>query len=131
MLNMKGCGRMLNMAHVGVVVKDLNESILFYTKVLECEISGTSENERIKMVYLSAGSSTIELLKYKQDDSGRGKGIIDHLAFYVINMEEALKKVEEYGSKMLFDSPRDMGYQKIMFFLGPDGERIEFIETKQ
>ena len=128
---MKGCGRMLNMAHVGVVVKDLNESISFYTKVLECEISGTSENERLKMVYLSAGSRIIELLKYKQDDSSRGKGIIDHLAFYVINMEEALKKVEEYGSKMLFDCPRDMGYQKIMFFLGPDEERIEFIETKQ
>lgn len=129
---MKGCEMMLNMAHVGVVVKNLNESISFYTKVLECEISGTSENERLKIVYLSAGSSTIELLKYKQDDNnGREKGVIDHIAFYVTNMEDALIKVEEYGAEMLYDKPRDNGYQKIMFFLGPDGERIEFIEPKK
>lgn len=127
---MKGCEIMLSMAHVGVVVKNLNESIAFYTKVLECEISGTSENERLKMVYLRAGSSTIELLKYKQEDNERKKGIIDHLAFYVTNMEDSLKRVEEYGSEMLFDGPRDNGHQKIMFFLGPDGERIEFIEAK-
>lgn len=122
---------MLSMAHVAVVVKDLNESISFYTKVLECEISGTSENEKLKMVYLRAGSSIIELLKYKQDDIERGRGIIDHLAFYVANMEEALKKVYEYGAKMLFDKPMDNGYQKIIFFQGPDEERIEFIEPKQ
>lgn len=119
---------MLNMAHVGVVVKDLDKSVLFYTKVLECEISGNHEDERLKIVYLKAGNSTIELLKYKQDDNDRGKGIIDHVAFYVMSMEEALKKVEEYGSKMLFDKPKDMKFQKIMFFLGPDSERIEFIE---
>jgi lactoylglutathione lyase len=121
---------MLKMAHVGVVVKDLDESVSFYTRVLECEKSGSHEDERLKIVYLRAGDSTIELLKYKQGDNDRGNGIVDHLAFYVISMEKALKKVEEYGSKMLFDSPRDMGYQKIMFFLGPDGERIEFIEPK-
>lgn len=119
---------MLNMAHVGVVVKNLNESILFYTKVLKCEISGTSENERLKFVYLKAGDSTIELLKYKQDDIERGRGIIDHIAFYVENMDEALKEVEEFGAKKLFDKPIDNGHEKIIFFLGPDGERVEFIE---
>lgn len=121
---------MLSMAHVGVVVKDLNEAISFYTKVLECEISGTSENERLKIVYLKAGESTIELLKYKQDDVERATGIIDHLAFYVEDMDKALNRVREYGAKMLLEKPMDNGHQKIMFFQGPDGERIEFVEPK-
>lgn len=121
---------MLEMAHVGVVVKDLDKSAEFYTKILECEVSGSHEDERLKIVYLMAGGSTVELLKYKQDDVERGRGIVDHLAFYVEDMEEALKKVREYGCEMVFDKPRDMGYQIIMFFLGPNGERIEFIEPK-
>lgn len=122
---------MYELSHTGIVVSDLEKSVAFYTDVLECEVSGRLENERLYIVYLKAGSGTIELLKYKDAETEkRGRGIVDHIAFFVSNMEASLEKVKNAGAEMLLESIRDMGHQRIMFFAGPDGERIEFVEPR-
>lgn len=122
---------MYELAHTGIVVSDLEKSAAFYTEVLDCEVSGKLENERLNIIYLKAGNGIIELLKYKDDQfEKRGKGIVDHIAFFVPNMETALERVKNAGVEMLLEAIRDMGHQRIMFFAGPDGERIEFVEPK-
>jgi lactoylglutathione lyase len=122
---------MYELAHTGIVVSDLEKSVAFYTGPLECEISGKLENERLNIVYLKAGNSIIELLKYKVvETEKRGRGVVDHIAFFVSNMEVSLEKVKAAGAEMLQDAIRDMGHQRVMFFAGPDGERIEFVEPK-
>jgi len=116
------------MAHIGIVVRDIEKSKEFYVKVLGCEVEGSHEDDRLKFLYLNSGGQTIELLEYKSVYEDRGKGIIDHLAFNVDNLQEAIDRAESFGAVMLFDVPKDANGKKIMFFHGPDGERIEFME---
>lgn len=122
---------MFSMAHVGVVVSDIEKSTKFYKEAFGCEVCGSHEDERLKIVYLRAGDSIIELLKYLNADSNReSRGRIDHIAFFVPDMDKAIERAEGLGAKMLFDAPRPFEDTRIFFIEGPDGERIEFVEKK-
>lgn len=122
---------MNDIAHIGLVVKDAERSVDFYCHLLGCEASGGFEDERLKAVFLSCGSGTLEILQYfGEEDEKRGDGVVDHIAFSVNDIEKTVKKLKENGTVMLFDEPRLImgGSKKIMFFLGPDGERLELMQ---
>lgn len=123
---------MYNLAHIGIVVKDIEKSTEFYTKVLECKKIDAHENERLNMIYLRCGNTVIELLKYKDENQeDRRKGYIDHIALSTDDIDNAIERVKKHNVKFLFDSPREVNGMRIMFFLGPDGERIEFVESEK
>lgn len=120
---------MYDIAHIAIVVKSIEKSKDFYSNVLRCEFIGEYEDERLRIVYLKSSNGTIELIKYKQEDRNeRGKGIIDHIAFFVPNINEAIEHIKKFDVEFVFDTPREINNMKIIFFLGPDGERIEYIE---
>lgn len=119
---------MYEIAHIAIVVQDIEKSKEFYVKVLKCEVIGRNENERLKFLYLKCGNNTIELLQYLSEDSKRGRGNIDHIAFNVINLDMEIKRLKELDVSFVFDKPREVNEKKIIFFTGPDGERIEFME---
>ncbi|WP_425059695.1 hypothetical protein SCACP_02940 [Sporomusa carbonis] len=120
---------MYNVAHIGVVVKDATKSSEFYTTVLGCQAVSGHQDDRVCLVFLKAGQQTIELIQYKQDAAGtRGAGVVDHIAFAVPDMEAALAHLQRHNVPLLFDQPKMVGNMKIMFFAGPDGERLEFVQ---
>lgn len=119
---------MYSIDHIGIVVKDIKNSAEFYQNAFGCKISGRMENERLKILYLDASGQTIELLQYLNDDAERGRGIVDHIAFRVGNIEEAIIKLNKIGARQEFDVPRIVGDKKIMFYEGPDKERIELVQ---
>lgn len=115
--------------HVSIVVKNTKVSADFYQQVLGAEVVGTHSDERLKLTLLQAGGQGLELLEYQgQDYVDRERGPVDHIAFRVDNLEQALEKAKAAGAPLLFPEPRQVGDKKIMFFSGPDGERVEFIE---
>lgn len=120
---------MYSIDHIGIVVKDIEKSAEFYQNAFGCKIASRVENERLKFVYLDANGQTIELLQYLIDDAERGRGIVDHIAFRVDNIEEAITRINKIGAKQEFDSPRIVGDKKIMFYEGPDRERIELVQV--
>ncbi|CVK18677.1 VOC family protein [Sporomusa sphaeroides] len=120
---------MYNIAHIGVVVKDADKSLEFYTTVLGCTREESYQDERIRLEFIKAGQQTIELIQYKEDAvSDRGPGIIDHIAFLVNDLEAELAKLRQQQVRLLLDQPKISGNKKLMFFSGPDGERLEFIQ---
>jgi lactoylglutathione lyase len=122
---------MNGIAHIGVVVKDAQKTADFYCRLLGCEVSGGFEDERLKAVFLNCGSGTLEVLQYFKDgDAKRGTGVVDHIAFDVEDIDETVKKLKENGIVMLSDEPKVImgGSKKIIFFLGPDGERLELMQ---
>jgi lactoylglutathione lyase len=122
---------MNGIAHIGVVVKDAEKTVDFYCRVLGCKVSGGFEDERLKAVFLDSGSGILEILQYfKQENSDRKDGVVDHIAFSVDDMDKAIRILKENNVTMLFDEPKIVmgGGKKIMFFLGPDGERLEFMQ---
>lgn len=119
---------MYNVAHVGIVVQDAERSTEFYTGVLGCQVVETYEDERIKLVFLRAGDQIIELVKYYQKEINREAGIIDHIAFRVEDLEQEIEQLTAKNVEFLYDAPIIVGSKKIIFFIGPDGERLELVE---
>ena len=123
---------MYELAHLGIVVKNCARSTDFYGLILGCTVIKSIANEQLKIVYLQSGPLTIELLEYLVPPSSlRGAGNFDHLAFAVPDIQVAIASLKEQRVEFLSDSPRlALNGQKIIFFTGPDGERIELLEKK-
>lgn len=121
---------MLKLDHVGVVVKDMEESIRFYKEAFGWEECGGREDERVRIVYLKSGDNVIELLKYASENVDRNWGVVDHIAFTVNNLDMEIERLKGIGAKMILDEPKDIGDKRVMFFNGPSGERLELVEYK-
>lgn len=120
---------MFSFTHVGIVVSDTNISMQFYCKALGCIVDGCYADDTIRLTYLKAGTQTIELIQYVRQAAARTQaGPVDHLAFTVQNMEAAIARLKSAGAVFCFETPKLVNNRKIIFFTGPDGERLELIE---
>ena len=95
--------------YVGIRVKDMDESIAFYTKMFEMELQGkykidTTKGEVASLVsqkdgfplelnYYSKGSPF-----YRKYTVGEG---LDHLCFQVDDLDKTLAKAKEEGHRVL------------------------------
>ncbi len=121
---------MYKLAHIGVVVKDAEKSSLFYQKILGCQPVDSYQDERVKLIFLNSAGQTIELVQLAQDPSPqRPAGRVDHIAFIVDDVFAEMDKMRAAGVQPLTDKPRRLnnGIQNF-FILGPDGERLEFMQ---
>ncbi|MGE5627854.1 MAG: VOC family protein [Solirubrobacterales bacterium] len=119
---------MYNIAHIGVVVKDLETSKKFYSEVLGLKECRSHEDERLKIAFMDSGNGIIELIQYTAEGLERTSGVVDHIAFKVTDIEESVDKLKNAGVKLIFDAPKPFEEGKIFFFYGPDGERLEFVQ---
>jgi len=122
---------MYKLAHIGVVVKDADQSSLFYQKILGCEPVNSYQDDRVKLIFLNTAGQTIELVQHMQSDPmpERPAGRVDHIAFKVDDILAEMDKMRAAGVQPLTDKPRVMnnGMQNF-YILGPDGERLEFMQ---
>lgn len=120
---------MYEVAHIGIVVKDAELSSKFYSQVLGCKFYDRVETEELKLVFLKAGDQTIELVQYNQrNEENRSAGVVDHIAFIVPDMNEAVENLRKFNVPLLLDKPKVLSDKIILFFSGPDGERLEFVQ---
>jgi len=119
-----------DLAHIAMVVRDAERSAQFYNQVLDFAVRKQSVTPVFKAVFLKAGSLVIELLEYLQPETHpRSKGVIDHLAFRVKDLESVVAGLRAKGVNFETAQPRQaFDGSKIIFFHGPDGERIELVE---
>ena len=100
--------------YVGIRVKDLEESIKFYTKVLGMKLTGRQRIEETKgdVAGLQSGKSgksefALELNHYDEDSPYNtkytvGEGL-DHLAFKVEDIDKALQLAKREGYNLLHE----------------------------
>lgn len=119
---------MYNIAHVALVVNDLEASKKFYSEVLGMVQQGSHEDARMEIAYMDSGNGILELLHYFEPGTDRTAGVVDHIAFKVENMDEELERLKKAGVKFILESPKPFKEGCIFFFAGPDGERIEFVQ---
>lgn len=115
----------MNFAHIGIKVTQMAESIKFYTEVLNCTIIKEDKFPQAHLVFLSAHGTTIELI-FKEENDQREYGPIEHLAFLVESLDAQVALLERKG--ITVTNPRVVGENRIVFFDGPDNERIELME---
>ncbi len=114
--------------HIGIAVKNLEESIKYYENVLglKCYAVEEVKDQKVKTAFFMVGQTKIELLESTEPDGPIGKFIekkgegIHHLAFAVDNVAEALADVEQKGIQLIDKTPRK----------GAEGLNIAFLHPK-
>ncbi len=114
--------------HIGIAVKDLEESIRYYEEVLGLECYSIEEvsDQKVKTAFFKIGETKIELLESTEPDGPIGKFIekkgpgMHHLAFAMPNVEKALLDAEEKGVHLIDKKPRS----------GAEGLNIGFLHPK-
>jgi len=118
----------LKVDHIGIAVKNLDETLKFYTDVLglECQGTETVEEQKVRVAFLPLGDTEVELLESTSEDGPiarfiekNGEGM-QHIAFRVDNIEEAIAHMKEKGMRMIDETPR----------YGAGGAKIAFVHPK-
>jgi lactoylglutathione lyase len=127
--------------YTGIRVKDMDESIRFYTEVLGMEVA--EKRERTKptkgevITLKSADSNQLLELNFYESDSPfyapyeNGEDL-DHLAFDVENLESAISDLRKKGVDVVVE-PYQIGVEigwKEAFKRDPNGIWIEFLQKK-
>lgn len=118
--------------HIGVVVKDIEASIAFYTsKMGLCLVKRAAYTEDIELAFLSfAGSEDvcIELIggsKEEYPDEGK----VNHIAFTVSDIETEIVRLRELGVQLFDDEAKEvLDGVKVAFFADPDGGILELFQ---
>lgn len=115
--------------HIGIAVKSIEEGGKFFRDILGLKLENIEivEEQKVKTGFFPITDSEIELLESTEPDgpvakyiNARGEGI-QHIAFRVENIDEALQELKEKGVRMIDNEPRK----------GAGGARIAFIHPKE
>ena len=128
--------------HIGIAVKNIEESIKFYENVLGLKCYGIEEikDQKVKTAFFKLGETKIELLETTEPDGPIGKFIekkgegIHHIALEVDNIEQSLREAELKGIRLIDNKPRPGAENFDIAFLHPKstgGILIELCEKKK
>lgn len=114
--------------HIGIAVKNLEESIKYYQDVLGLECYNIEEvkDQKVRTAFFKIGDAKIELLESTDPEGPIGKYIekkgegIHHIAFAVNGIDKTLKHAEENGIRLIDSAPRK----------GAEGLDIAFLHPK-
>jgi len=114
--------------HLGIAVKNLEESIRYYEDVLglTCYAVEEVKDQRVKTAFFMVGQTKIELLESTDPEGPVGKFIekkgegIHHMAFAVDGVAKSLSEVEAKGIQLIDKAPRK----------GAEGLNIAFLHPK-
>ena len=120
--------KVLKVDHIGVAVKSIEETKKLYHDLLGLKHAGseTVEEQKVTTAFFPVGDTEVELLESTSEDGPiakylekRGEGV-QHIAFRVENIEEALAELKEKGIKLIDEKPRR----------GAGGAKIAFLHPK-
>ncbi len=114
--------------HIGIAVKNLDETLKFYEDILgiKCVSTETVEEQKVKVAFLPIGDTEVELLESTEEDGPISKFIekkgegIQHIAYRVDNIEKAMEELREKGIRLIDEKPR----------YGAGGAKIAFLHPK-
>ena len=120
--------KVLKIDHLGIAVKSIEEAKKLFHDILGLEFEGTEtvQEQKVTTAFFPVGDSEVELLESTDPDGPiakylekRGEGI-QHIAFRVDNLEEALARLEDKGIRLIDEKPRR----------GAGGAKIAFLHPK-
>ena len=114
--------------HIGIAVKNLNDSIKFYEEVFGLKCYGIEEvkDQKVKTAFFKIGGTKIELLQSTSSDGPIGKFIekrgegIHHIALASDDVNSDIKELKEKNIKLIDENPRK----------GAEGLNIAFLHPK-
>lgn len=133
---------MLKVEHIGIAVKELQNSIPLFEQLLNTPCYKTEEvaSEGVNTAFYKTGDTKIELLEATKEESPiakfvakKGEGI-HHIAFEVENIEAEMKRLQALGFELLNEIPKNGADNKLVCFLHPkttNGVLVELCQEKR
>ena len=130
---------MTKLEHIGIAVKDMQESINLFESLLDspCYKTETVESEQVTTAFFQKGETKIELLAntvaggvIEKFIAKKGEGI-HHLAFAVTDIRAEMLRLKGLGFVLLQEAPKKGADNKLVCFLHPksaNGVLIELCE---
>lgn len=114
--------------HIGIAVKDLDETLKFYENVLGIKAQGNEiiEEQKVRVAFLPIGDTEIELLESTEENGPISKFIekkgegIQHIAYKVDDIDKAIEEMKSKGIRMIDEKSR----------YGAGGAKIAFLHPK-
>ena len=115
--------------HIGIAVKSIEQAGKFYTEILGLKIQDIENvaDQKVNVAFLPITDSELELLESTEPDGpvskyidAKGQGV-QHIAFRVENIEEALEELKSKGVRLIDQMPRK----------GAGGAKIALIHPKE
>jgi methylmalonyl-CoA/ethylmalonyl-CoA epimerase len=120
--------KVLKIDHLGIAVNNIGEAKKLFHDILGLKFEGTEtvQEQKVTTAFFPVGESEVELLESTAPDGPiakylekRGEGI-QHIAFRVDNLEEALAELKDKGIRLIDETPRK----------GAGGAKIAFLHPK-
>lgn len=118
---------MNNIEHLGIAVRDLEEAIPRYEKLLgiPCYKREAVESEGVITAFFKTGINKVELLQATRPESAiakfvenRGEGL-HHVAFAVVDIHAEMERLRSEGFRLLNDAPKAGADNKLICFVHP------------
>lgn len=129
----------MHIDHIGIAVKNLEEAVETYEKILNtsCYKREVVESEKVETAFFQTGESKVELLGAASPDSviakyveKKGEGI-HHIAFEVNNIQKEMKRLQAEGFSLLNETPKKGADNKWVAFLHPKDNHGVLVELCQ
>jgi methylmalonyl-CoA/ethylmalonyl-CoA epimerase len=116
---------MAKLRHIAMSVPDPEAAAKFYCDTFEMQIVGETDSPLASGLYLSDGTVSLALLKYKADEwAGMNKDAvcINRVGFWVDDLEKQAAGIKRNGGTFFRELPREKGslYYE-MKFRDPNG----------
>ncbi|MEM3671083.1 MAG: VOC family protein [Thermoprotei archaeon] len=124
----------MQLLHTSITVRNMDESIDFYTNKIGMSLTGRREipQNKAEIAFLSAEGTDhrIELTWWKEKKDYSEGDQLDHIAFGVEDVYSEVDRLRKLGVEVAKE-PYTLGTSKIAFVKDPNGIWIELIERKK
>ena len=122
--------------HIGIAVKSLDESIIFYENILglKCYRIEEVKDQKVKTAFFQVGQTKIELLESTDPEGPIGKFVqkkgegMHHIAFAVNNVDSSLEELKKKNIKLIDETTRKGAEDLDIAFLHPKSTSGVLIE---
>ncbi|MHC1741674.1 MAG: methylmalonyl-CoA epimerase [Syntrophobacteraceae bacterium] len=131
--------KVLKVDHIGIAVKSIDETKKLYQDILGLMHAGseTVAEQKVTTAFFPVGDTEVELLESTAPDGPiakylekRGEGV-QHIAFRVDNIEEALIELKAKGVQLIDEKPRRGAGGAMIAFLHPKSTYGVLVELSQ
>jgi methylmalonyl-CoA/ethylmalonyl-CoA epimerase len=125
--------------HIGIATRQLDEALRLWRDALGLQVTSTEDvtEQGVRVAMLPVGESQIELLEPLSPNSPVGKFLekrgpgIHHVALRVTDIQAALVKLKEKGTRLIDETPRLGAGGCLVAFIHPSSTNGVLLELVQ
>jgi lactoylglutathione lyase len=123
----------MELLHTSITVRDMDESVSFYTQMLGMTLAGRMEikqnNAEIAFLEMEGTNHKIELTWWKDKKDYAEGDQLDHIAFGVKDLGATVEALRAKGVEIARE-PYSLGSSRIAFIKDSNGIWLELIEER-